>query len=59
MTKQKLTLEDQMKLDAMVKNWNSLMDNAKYLGVEHRHKIKEYGIKWRSAFKIEMNEQCD
>ena len=35
------------------------MDNARYLDVEHRHKEKEYGIKWRTAFKIELEKQYD
>ena len=33
-----------------------MIDNARYLGVEHRHKEKEYGIKWRTAFKEELKK---
>ena len=31
-----------------------LLDNATYMPSEHIQKEKEYGIPWRSAFKVEM-----
>ena len=34
--------------------WTRLYDNARYLAVEYRHKEKEYGFKWRQAFKEEV-----
>lgn len=43
------------KVLAQLEKWDSLIDNARYLGVEHRHKEKEYGIKWRTAYKEELN----
>tara|TARA_B110000285_G_C14591812_1_gene366742 strand:- start:324 stop:479 length:156 start_codon:yes stop_codon:yes gene_type:complete len=39
------------KTNALLLKWDKVMDNAKYLGDEHRYKEKEYGIKWRSAYK--------
>ena len=33
------------------------MDNARYLEVEHRHKEKEYGIKWRAAYKLVLEKE--
>jgi len=36
-----------------------VIDNARYLGVEHRHKEKEYGIKWRTAFKGELQTEYE
>lgn len=44
------TLEER----AAVAGWEKLVDNAIYLGVEHRHKEKEYGIVWRTQYQIEM-----
>ena len=35
-----------------------MVDNARYLAVEHRYKEKEYGIKWRSAFKLELEREA-
>ena len=35
------------------------MDNAKYLGVEHKHKEKEYGIPWRTAYKYELEKHFE
>ena len=54
-----LNPEVQKKLDAMAVRWAKVIDNARYLGVEHKHKEKEYGIKWRSAFKIELEKEAD
>ena len=31
----------------------------RYLGVEHRHKEKEYGIKSRAAYKTVMREEYE
>ena len=36
--------------------WATVIDNVRYLDVEHRHKEKEYGIKWRAAFKSELEK---
>jgi hypothetical protein len=33
----------------------TLLDNITYMKHEHIQKEKEYGITWRSAFKIELN----
>ena len=37
--------------------WAKVVDNCKYLGVEYRHKEKEYGIAWRAEYKIEVNHE--
>tara|TARA_B110000285_G_C14699196_1_gene412657 strand:- start:248 stop:493 length:246 start_codon:yes stop_codon:yes gene_type:complete len=42
-----------------VNRWAKVTDNARYLSVEHRHKEKEYGIKWRSTFKLELEKVFD
>jgi hypothetical protein len=44
--------------DLMLK-WDKLMDNACYLGNEHKYKEKEYGIAWRSAYKIIMGQEYE
>ena len=36
--------------------WCHVIDNARSLNVEYRHKEKEYGIKWRTAFKVELEK---
>ena len=41
---------------AALSAWYKLMDNCKYLGVEHRYKEREYGIEWRALFKCQMIE---
>ena len=38
----------------LLQRWIQLLDNATYMPGEHIQKEKEYGIKWRSAFKEEM-----
>ena len=47
------------KIQSQIHAWDKVVDNARYLGVEHRHKEKEYGIKWRTAFKSEMKTVFD
>lgn len=37
--------------------WAKVVDNFRYLDVEHRHKEKEYGVSWRSEFKCELNTE--
>lgn len=34
----------------------TLLDNVTYMKHEHIQKEKEYGIPWRSAFKVELYE---
>ena len=46
--------ETEQKLKESAEKWAKLIDNARYLGVEHIHKEKEYGIKWRTVFKVEL-----
>ena len=41
-----------VEIEAQIFTWDKVLDNAKYLGVENRHKEKEYGLKWRAAFKV-------
>ena len=47
------------KTNELLIKWDKVMDNAKYLGDEHRYKEKEYGIKWRSAYKVIMQAEYD
>ena len=42
------------KTNELLIKWDKVWDNAKYLGTEHKFKEKEYGIKWRSAYKVYM-----
>ena len=37
-----------------LERWVMLLDNATYMPGEHMQKEKEYGIKWRTAFKDEI-----
>ena len=46
-----VTMERLTQIEEMIHLWDKVLDNSKYLGVEHRYKEKEYGIKWRAAFK--------
>ena len=57
--KKTLDPETEKKMNAYHERWGKIIDNARYLDVEHRHKEKEYGIKWRSAFKVELEKQFD
>ncbi len=50
---------DKQKTLLIVKKWEALYDNAKYLGCEHRHKEKEYGLKWRQAYKVKLQDQFE
>ena len=56
MAKGKKTLDPatEKKMKAQIERWAHVVDNARYLAVEHKHKEKEYGIKWRTAFKGEL-----
>ena len=38
----------------MMERFILLLDNATYMPSEHIQKEQEYGIPWRSAFKVEM-----
>ena len=51
--------EKMQQIEAQIFTWDKVLDNAKYLGVEHRHKEKEYGLKWRAAFKIQLQKETD
>ena len=59
MSRKELDKETEEKMNAMHERWGRIIDNARYLDVEHRHKEKEYGIKWRTAFKHELEKQHD
>lgn len=37
--------------------WAKTVDNSRYLQVEHKFKEKEYGIKWRTAFELRLEDQ--
>ena len=47
------------RIDELMLKWNKLMDNAKNLGSEHRYKEKEYGIKWRCAYEMIMQDEYE
>ena len=49
--------EVETKMMENVVRWAKVADNARYLSVEHRHKEKEYGIKWREAYKLELKKE--
>ena len=38
--------------------WAKVIDNARYLGEEHRHKEKEYGLLWRQVYKKELEKMA-
>ena len=38
--------------------WAKVLDNARYLGVEHRYKEKEYGLLWRTDYKHALEDAC-
>ena len=57
--KKQLDPEIEAKMMDNVNRWAKVTDNARYLSVEHRHKEKEYGIKWRSTFKLELEKVFD
>ena len=59
MPKKALDSETEKKMVDQVTRWAKVTDNARYLSVEHRHKEKEYGIKWRSTFKLELEKEYD
>ena len=43
-------------MNVLCDRWATVVDNVRYLNVEYRHKEKEYGIKWRTAFKAELDK---
>ena len=59
MKAKQLDPETEKKMNDCHERWGKIIDNCRYLDVEHRHKEKEYGIKWRTAFKIELEKQYD
>ena len=40
-----------------VERWAKVVDNARYLSFEHQFKEKEYGIKWRESYKVELKKE--
>ena len=43
----------------MHERWARVLDNARYLGEEHRYKEREYGLKWRAAYKTELKNMAE
>ena len=39
--------------------WETILDQAKYLGTEFRYKEKDYGLHWRTAFKEELEYKVE
>ena len=51
------TLSDSRKLiQDLMQRWINLIDNATYMPCEHIQKEKEFGIRWRTAFKKGVGE---
>ena len=48
--------EIETKIHAMHERWAKAIDNARYLGEEHRFKEKEYGLLWRRDYKKKLQE---
>ena len=55
---QRLRRVDEYCLEALV-HWRELRGWARYLEVEAMQKEKEYGIPWRSAFKLELKDSVE
>lgn len=51
-----INLED--KVEHVMERWAKIADNARYLIFEHRFKEKEYGIKWRLQYEIELEKEA-
>ena len=58
-SKKEIDSGTEKKMNVLCDRWATVVDNIKYLDVEHRHKEKEYGIKWRAAFKLELGKIFD
>ena len=43
----------------IMQRYITLLDNATYMPCEHIQKEKEYGIKWRTTFKLELEKTYD
>ena len=43
----------------IMQRYITMLDNATYMPCEHIQKEKEYGIPWRSAFKVELEQMID
>ncbi len=43
----------------MHERWARVVDAARQLGDEHRYKEREYGLKWRAAYKIELTNMAE
>ena len=54
-----ITTVGETQTGAFLLKWQKLLDNAKYLSSEHRHKEKEYGISWRTAFKTILRSEFE
>ena len=44
------------RLQLLHERWARVIDSARYLGEEHRHKEKEFGLLWRDAYKKELKK---
>ena len=47
-------IESKEYCEQVMARYIDVLDNATYMPHEHIQKEKEYGIKWRSAFKVEL-----
>ena len=45
------------KVQHLYERWARVIDNVRYIGCEHRFKEKEYGIKWRTIYYNELNNE--
>ena len=47
-------VEPRDKCNHLLERWAKIIDHSRYVVYEHRFKEKEYGIKWRTAYKKEL-----
>ena len=44
-------------LDYYAERWSKVVDNFRYIDFEYRHKEKEFGVSWRTEFKLELDAE--
>ena len=50
-------VENEDKVVHLCERWAKVIDNVRYLIFEHRHKEKEYGVKWRLAYNDQLETE--
>lgn len=46
------------KIVHLYERWAKVLDNIRYMGFEHQQKEKEFGMKWRLAYKVELEREA-